>query len=350
MDAFPLPAAPDLELYRRLADRLQQARDHGRVREWAADWLGELAGLLGSEATALLSGSVERASAHIDRLVGAMTAGGEDALAELHAFASWERFARHVAELAVPGSQTARFEAAADAVVSGDESALAALLRSDPQLVHARSNRRSQATLLHYAAANGVEDFRQKTPANIVDIARVLLAAGAEVDAPNADYAGNGTALGLVATSIHPERAGVQLALMELLAAAGASLEGLPGGWRPMDAAVANGCPEAAAWLADRGARVTIIAAAALGRVDDVARGIAGAPADEIDQAFVLACGYGQTRAAELILDRGLEPSAEIGDRALRIAAEWNHPDTIAMLRARGVRSRGPGGSSPPGS
>jgi hypothetical protein len=170
------------------------------------------------------------------------------------------------------------------------------------------------------------------------------------VDAPNADYAGDGTALGLVATSIHPQEAGVQLALMELLVSAGASLEGLPGGWRPMDAAVANGCPEAAGWLADRGARVTIIAAAALGRIDDVAREIASAPTDEIDQAFVLACGYGQTRVAELMLDRGLEPGAEIGDRALRMAAAWNHGDTVEMLRARGVRSRGPGGSSPPGS
>jgi hypothetical protein len=351
MDALPLPAAPDLELYRRLADRLQQAREDGRVRQWASGWLAELAALLGSDPASLLDRDLERASAHIDRLVGAMSAAGPDALAQLHGFASWQRFARHLEELADPSSRTARFEAAADAVVSGDQAALAALLQADPGLVRARSNRRSQATLLHYVAANGVEDFRQKTPANIVDIARVLLAAGAEVDAANGDYGGDGTTLGLVATSIHPQEAGVQLALMDLLASAGASLEGLPGGsWRPMDAAVANGCPEAATWLADHGARVTIIAAAALGRAGDVERELASAPPAEIEQAFVLACGYGQTRVAELMLDRGFQPGPDTGASALRMAAEWKHDDTVDMLRARGVRSRGSGGSSPPGS
>ncbi len=54
--------------------------------------------------------------------------------------------------------------------------------------------------------------------------------------APNGDYGGGGTALGLVATSIHPEEAGVQFALMDLLASAGADLEGQPDGWRPIDA------------------------------------------------------------------------------------------------------------------
>jgi len=310
MDAFPLPAAPDLDRYRRLADQLRQARDDDRVRAWAADWLAELAGLLGREAGAELAAGIERAATHIERLVNGMAdvprtpAGAEEVVARLHAFASWERFADHLRELAIPTSQTARFERAAD------------------------------------AAANGVEDFRQKTPGNIVDIARTLLDAGAEVDAPNADYGGDGAALGLVATSIHPEEAGVQLALMDLLVSAGASLEGLPGGWRPMDAAVANGCPEAAAWLADRGARVTLIAAAALGREEDVAREIEGAPAAEIAQAFDLACGYGRTRVAELFLDRGLDITTERASRALRLAAAWNHPDTVDMLLARGAIRR----------
>jgi len=39
--------------------------------------------------------------------------------------------------------------------------------------------RRHHATLLHYVGANGIESFRQKTPANAVDIARLLLDAGA---------------------------------------------------------------------------------------------------------------------------------------------------------------------------
>jgi len=266
-----------------------------------------------------------------------LAAEARQALAAQYGFDSWDRFAHHVEELADPTSQTARFEAAADAVVDGDQAALTALLRDDPSLARATSNRRSRATLLHYVAANGVEDFRQRTPANIVEIAQLLLDAGAEVHAPNGDYGGGGTALGLVATSIHPEQAGVQIALMDLLASAGADLESQPGGWRPIDAAVANGCPEAAAWLADRGVRVTLIAAAALGRADDVARELPAATPAEIEEAFVLACGYGRTAVAELFFDRGLDLAAGTLSRALRMASDWNHPDTVQMLIARGA-------------
>jgi hypothetical protein len=266
-----------------------------------------------------------------------LAADRREALAALYGFDSWDRFAHHVEELADPTSQTARFEAAADAVVNGDMAALAALLRDDPSLARATSNRRSRATLLHYVAANGVEDFRQRTPGNIVEIARLLLDAGADVHAPNGDSGGGGTALGLVATSIHPQEAGVQLALMDLLASAGADLEGQPGGWRPIDAAVANGCPDAATWLADRGVRVTLIAAAALGRADDVERELPAAPASEIQEAFALACGYGRTAVAELLLDRGVDLAPATRAKALRMATEWDHPDTVQMLVGRGA-------------
>ncbi len=322
MDALPLPAAARLDRFRQLAEELRAARDGDRVRDWAIGWPGE---------------------GHIERQVRAMAevprtlAGAETVLAALHGFDSWKAFARHLEDLADPSSLTARFEAAADAVVGGEIDALAALLREDPSLARATSNRRSRATLLHYVAANGVEDFRQKTPGNIVAIARLLLDAGAEVDAPNADYGGGGTALGLVATSVHPEEAGVQIALLELLAAAGASLEGLPDSWRPMDAAVANGCPEAAVWLADRGARVTLIAAAALGRLDDVARAVDGAPRAELEQAFVLACGYGRTACAELLLGRAIDLAAGQARGALHLAAEWGHLEVVRLLLARGA-------------
>jgi len=51
-----------------------------------------------------------------------------------------------------------------------------------------------------------VEDFRQKTPNKVVEIAELLLDAGAEVNAESNAYGGGCTALGLVATSGHPER------------------------------------------------------------------------------------------------------------------------------------------------
>src|SRR5712691_9047458 len=115
-----------------------------------------------------------------------------------------------------------RFEAAVDAIVGGDLALLARLLGEDPGLVRARSTRPHRATLLHYVAANGVEDERQRTPRNAVEVTRMLLEAGAEVDAEADVYGGGARTLGLVATSIHPAHAGVLVPLIELLLEAGA--------------------------------------------------------------------------------------------------------------------------------
>lgn len=94
---------------------------------------------------------------------------------------------------------------------------------SDAQFVvaraHARSTREHRATLLHDVAANGAENYRQKTPANIVPIAETILKAGAEADAVADMYCGGATTLGLAATSIHPLKAGVQTALKRHLVA-----------------------------------------------------------------------------------------------------------------------------------
>src|SRR5882672_5898704 len=115
----------------------------------------------------------------------------------------------------VPNFETA--VDAVDAVVAGDLATLTSLLREHPDLVRARSTRQHRATLLHYISANGVEDYRQKTPKNIVAIATLLLDAGADVDATAEMYGGGATTLGLTATSIYPFRAGVLAPLIDLL-------------------------------------------------------------------------------------------------------------------------------------
>src|SRR5689334_12527045 len=101
---------------------------------------------------------------------------------------------------------SAHFEAAADAVIAGDLRTLEAALAAEPALVTARSARPHRATLLHYVAANGVEDERQVTPPNAVRVAEVLLAAGAEVDALAETYGGGPaqTTLNLLVSSCHP--------------------------------------------------------------------------------------------------------------------------------------------------
>jgi len=57
-----------------------------------------------------------------------------------------------------------------------------------------------------------------------VKVAEILLKAGAEVDAMAEIYGGS-TTLGLVATSIHPMRAGVQNALIQTLLDYGAGID-----------------------------------------------------------------------------------------------------------------------------
>src|SRR5262249_23178679 len=157
------------------------------------------------------------------------------------------------------------------------------------------------ATLLHYVAANGVEDFRQKTPKNAVQVARLLLDAGAEVDAENRDGKGGGAALGLVAASYPPAKAGLQNALLEVLLDAGACPDGFPGGWNPLTAALANGRGDAAEFLAQHGARLDLEGAAGVGRLDVVQSFFnpdgslkANATQEQLRSGFTWACEYGR--------------------------------------------------------
>src|SRR5262249_44118289 len=143
----------------------------------------------------------------------------------IHGFTSWPRFAHHVEAIADGDSLTSAFEAAADAIVSGDLDRVRALLDAHAGLSGHRSTRDHHSTLLHYVSANGIEDFRQRTPPNIVAIAELLLDRGADVNAESDAYGGHSTTLGLAATSMHPEKAGVQIALLELLLARGANIE-----------------------------------------------------------------------------------------------------------------------------
>src|SRR5262249_39499878 len=170
------------------------------------------------------------------------------------------------------GSSAARFERAADAIVSGDLATLERLLREEPALVRARSMREHGSTLLHYVSANGVEGYRQKTPKNIVRITELLLGAGADVEAEADVYGGGATALGLAATSCHPEDAGVQIRLLEALLEHGAVIDS-PGAGHWSTAVVSslhNGRAMAAEFLASRGARLNLEGAAGVGRLDVV--------------------------------------------------------------------------------
>jgi hypothetical protein len=244
-------------------------------------------------------------------------------VARVHAFASWAKFARHVEGLGQAASAVSQFEAAVDAIVTGNTINLKRLVKANPKLVRARSLREHRSTLLHYVSANGVEDYRQKTPKNIVELAKVLLDAGADVNAESDVYGGGSTALGLTATSYHPDAAGVQLALMELLLARGGQIDG-PDSGSGVVGCLQNGRKRAAVFLAEHGARLTLHGAAGVGRLDVLAGffrrdgGLKrGTTKRELPDAFGAACQFGRTDAVEFLLRQGVKI-----DTKLRYASE----------------------------
>src|SRR5215475_11321157 len=165
------------------------------------------------------------------------------------------------------------FETAADAVILGRVAELQALLRDQPALATARSGREHHATLLHYVAANGVEQYRQKSPPNAVSIATTLLDAGAEVDALADTYSGGTTetTMNLLVSSVHPRDAGVQVPLVHALLDHGAAIDGIANDCSPLATALAFWYGSAATALVERGARVdTVATAAGMGRLDVV--------------------------------------------------------------------------------
>jgi ankyrin repeat protein len=359
-DALPLPPRPSLEQYKKLARDLQRACESGdatAIRSWAARWIDTLARLQGRPGGPDGPGrehAAEKLERHwialnhkTERRAACALTTAQFFLAREHGFTSWPRFARHVEDLTRAQSPVSAFEAAADAIVSGDAPALRRLLAGHPGLARERSTREHRSTLLHYVSANGVEDFRQKTPTNIVEIAHLLLDAGADVDAESDAYGGGCTALGLAATSAHPEKAGVQIALLQTLVDRGANLH-LPAGGNGhsiVHGCLANGQPAAARFLADLGAPLGLESAAALGRLDVLRRYFDGdaqraePSRQQIESAFLYACGYGSIDAARFLLDRGVDPGArdDEGQTALHWAAWSPQIDVTKLLLQRGA-------------
>ena len=262
-------------------------------------------------------------------------------IARAHDFGNWTDFAEHTEALKRKNSPAAQFEAAVDAVITGDVAALERLLRKNPKLIRARSTRKHHATLLHYVGANGVEGFRQKTPKNAVKVVELLVKAGAEVDAVADMYGGGCKTLGLVMTSIHPVLAGVQIALMEVLLEQGATIDGP----RAVNDCLANGRPAAAEFLARRNAALDLEGAAGVGRLDLVKSFFnkdgslkANATKAQMTDGFGWACEYGRTPIVDFFLQRGMEVGARLRHHrqtGLHWAAYGGHPDTVKLLLER---------------
>jgi ankyrin repeat protein len=358
-DALPLPPRPNLEQYKKLAKEFQHAcksSDQHAIRDWAAGWVETIARLQGLEITPELQRRMAFEAGQIEqrwlkfretnaRAVRCTLVDAQFFVARGHGFASWPKFAKHLEGLARPDSPISTFEEAVDAIVDGDLEGLKKLLGENPELVRARSTREHRSTLLHYVSANGVEDFRQKTPKNIVQITKLLMKAGADVNAESDAYGGRSTTLGLTATSWHPENAGVQIPLMEVLIDHGAIIDGRDGS--EIIGCLQNGRREAAEFFAGSGARLDLEAAAGVGRLDVVKsffdeEGRLKSPAtpEQMHDGFAWACEFGRTSVVDLLLQRGMKVDAKLkhhGQTGLHWAAFNGHLETVKLLLQHGA-------------
>jgi hypothetical protein len=212
-----------------------------------------------------------------------------------------------------PDTAAALFERAADAVVAGDLDTLRQLLDEHPHLARARSPRPHRATLLIYCGANGVEEFRQRTPPNAAAIAELLLTRGADANAACRLYGGGSTTMGLLTTSIHPREAGVDGDLIRVLARFGVALSP-----RDLDHAIDSGAARAAAAIAAAGVPIeTLFAAAGLDRLDVMADLVSrGADVNArwtpwSSTALHAAAAMDRAAAARFLLEHGADRSLE---------------------------------------
>jgi ankyrin repeat protein len=376
MDTLPLPPRPDIDQYRKRAKSLvaaASADDPDAVKQWATDWLTALTRLLDVEITSFVRGSFDRA---IDRLTAEVAARKKKAqgegkeflladaqhlIAQAHSYENWSSFVAEIQALRT-ATRTSAFERAADAVVTGDLAMLDELLANNPDLIREHSSRTHHATLLHYVAANGVEDFRQQTPPNAVAVAERLLAAGALVDALADTYGKDlyQTTMNLLVSSTHPAEAGLQSTLVEVLLDHGAAINGLENNGSPILTALAFGYRDAADTLARRGAAIShVVIAAAVGRLDLVRQWVIDAntlakehapyvgpswvhiPDDtrgQIELALTWACKFGRDEVAMYLLDVGVSAMSRDRDfTALHLASARGMFDVMDALIAKGA-------------
>ena len=248
MSTRTLPPRPNLDQLKRQAHELHSAHREGDPSALA------------------------RVAAHYPAAPAALTlADAQFVVAREYGFKSWAKLKQRVeaSDALAQFTPHPRFDEALAALDAGDADALRTLLASDPTLVHARTNLDARhgyfagATLLHHVAGNPWRD--NLLPKNIVEIARVLLEAGADVRARTLGTNG-GPTMGLLVTGKQASDAGVTGPLMDLLLQYGAHLDVTRDD--ALDAPLANHSPAAAEKMIALGARPDVLAAAALGRMD----------------------------------------------------------------------------------
>lgn len=193
------------------------------------------------------------------------------------------------------------FKAAAKAIQAGDVQALRKLLAQSSGLIHQHAVEPDcypkdyfrDPALVWFVANN--PSYVERMPVNMVEVARVLIEAGA--DAADLQYT-----LGLVMTSSPARHQGLQRPLIRLLMEHGAKVKDP---WFVGE--LGHGERDAVEAVFETGVPLTVPAAAGLGRVNDLGRLLESAGADERHAALCLAVINRQLEAARMCLDAGAE-------------------------------------------
>ena len=264
-------------------------------------------------------------------------------IAREYGFPSWARLKRHIEKptlsdrLDLPHQQrieNATFHRAVELLDAGDVVGLRAHLNQHPNLVHQHvvfegGNYFRDPTLLEFVAENPVR--HGTLPANIVDVTRVILDAGPSQSAKD-------ETLMLVSTGSVARECRLQLPLIDLLCDYGADPN------RAVQATALHGEFEAMNALIRRGARIDLPVAAALGRIEDARRLLAGANTEDRHLALTLAADFGLVEIVRLLLDAGEDPNRynPVGGHShttpLRQAAGRGHDKVVRLLVERGAR------------
>lgn len=222
-------------------------------------------------------------------------------------------------------------------IKEGDIQALKRLLKENPGLAAARmGNEEESRSLLHVAA-----DWPGHFPNGAASVA-ALIAAGAD---PNARFVGSHAE-----TPLHWAASSDDTQVLDALLDGGADIDApgaVLGGGPPLDDAVGFGQWQAARRLVERGSRVELWHAAALGLMDQVQMFFAADPLPgkgQISHAFWYACRGGQKRAAEYLLEKGADLNwvPDWGKQTpLDTAQSEGAADLVEWLRRQGGKTAG---------
>lgn len=265
-------------------------------------------------------------------------------IAREYGFPSWQKLktfveSKDASVLDLPAHERINdpnFRRAVHLMDAGDVEGLREQLRDHPELVHQRAtlqggNYFQHPSLLEFIAENPVRVGR--LPKNAADVARVILDAGAGNDREALN-----SALDLAASSRVARESGVQRALIDVLCEYGANPNAA------LRSPLLYGEFDAVTHLLRRGAGITLVAAAALGRTEDVRTLASTANAESCKLALALAAQHGHVEAVRSLLAAGVDPNGftpggHSHATALHQAALAGHAEVAQMLLDAGART-----------